>query len=201
MNMDSAPSPMPDSIVPDSIVPNLDAYRPNLTVLARGQIPVSMQARLDASDIVQETLLEAYRKRDQFQGGQEAKQLAGWLRQLLSCNLIDALRTQRRDQRDVRREQMLPQSVDESAMGLDALLIANDSSPSEAVDKRFRALEVARAIEQLPEHQRDAILLRYFQKTTLEEIASHMQKSKPAVAGLLKRGLASLRERLKKEDG
>lgn len=193
--MDSAPSPLPDSDFPD-----LDAFRPYLTVLARGQIPVSMQARLDASDIVQETLLEAYRKRDQFQGGQEARQLAGWLRQLLSCNLIDAFRTQRRDQRDVRREQMLPHSVDESAMGLDALLIANDSSPSEAVDKRFRALEVARAIEQLPDQQRDAIMLRYFQKTTLEEIANHMQKSKPAVAGLLKRGLATLRERLNKED-
>ena len=58
--MDSAPSPMPDSNFPE-----LDAFRPYLTVLARGQIPVSMQARLDASDIVQETLLEAYRKRDQ----------------------------------------------------------------------------------------------------------------------------------------
>jgi RNA polymerase sigma-70 factor (ECF subfamily) len=61
-------------------------------------------------------------------------------------------------------------------------------------------LEVARAIEQLPDQQRDAIMLRYFQKTTLEEIANHMQKSKPAVAGLLKRGLATLRERLNKED-
>ncbi len=181
-------------------LPEMDAYRAYLTLLARGQIPTSMQARLDASDIVQETLLEAYRKRDQFRGGNDPKQLAGWLRKLLSCNLVDALRTQRRGQRDVRREQMLQQAVDESALGLENLLLAQDSTPSQRLENQFRAVQVAQAIEALPEHQRNALVLRYFQKASLEEIAVQLQKSKSAVAGLLKRGLANLREKMLEDD-
>ena len=181
-------------------LPELDAYRSYLIVLALGQISRSLQARLDASDIVQDTLLEAYRKRDQFEGGEDPRQLAGWLRQLLSCNLIDALRTQQREQRDVRREQALQQELDESALGLDQLLAADESSPSQKLEKRFREVRVANAIEALPVHQRDAIVMRYFQKLSLEDIATQLQKTRPAAAGLLKRGLATLRERLSEED-
>jgi RNA polymerase sigma-70 factor, ECF subfamily len=180
--------------------PELHFFRDYLSVLARGQIPASMQARLDASDIVQETLLEAHRKIAQYRGGSDPRQLAAWLRQLLSCNLIDALRTQRREGCDVHREQAISNSLDESAMGLDHFLLASDSTPSEIVHKRFRALEVAAAIEELPANQRDAIVSRYFHKATLEQIAEQLQKSKPAIAGLLKRGLESLRSRLR-EDG
>jgi RNA polymerase sigma-70 factor (subfamily 1) len=180
-------------------IPDLNAFRSYLTVLARGQIPISMQSRLDASDIVQETLLEAHRKRHQFQGGGEPRQLAGWLRQLLSCNLLDALKTQHRDLRDVRREQSIPLSIDESAMGLENMLVASDTSPSQQFDKQFRATLVAQAIEALPVQQRDAIMLRYFQKASLQDMSDSMQKSTSAVAGILKRGLAALRERLQKD--
>ena len=187
--MDSTPSSLPD----------LDSYRPYLKLLVRGQIPPSMQSRLDASDIVQETLLEAYRKRQQFQGDGNAGQLASWLRQLLSCNLIDAIRTQQRAQRDVRREQNLRQSLEESAQGLENMLIADDSSPSQKVDNQFQAIRLAAAIEQLPSTQRDAILLRYFQRASLEQIAEQLQTTKTAAAGLLKRGLTKLRERLQED--
>lgn len=179
---------------------DLDSFRPYLTLLARGQIPAAMQARLDASDIVQETMLEAFRKRDQYRGASDPKQIAGWLRQLLSCNLIDALRAQRRESRDVDREQSIVKSVDESSMGLEHLLTIDQSTPSQIVERRYRALEVAQAIEELPEQQRDAIMYRYFQKSSLEQIAAQMEKSKPAVAGLLKRGLESLRQRLRGAD-
>lgn len=183
-----------------SAIPDLEAFRPYLTVLARGQIPTSMQARLDASDIVQDTLLEAHRKREQYQGGDDPRQLACWLRQVLSYNLIDALRTQHRDQRDVRREQKIQLTLDESAKGLEHILVASDTSPSQQVENRFLAIQVAQAIEGLPEQQRDAILLRYFQKSSLQDIAEQMHKSTAAVAGLLKRGLARLREQLQKDD-
>jgi RNA polymerase sigma-70 factor (ECF subfamily) len=185
---------------PRAMDANLDSFRPYLTVLARGQIPAAMQARLDASDIVQETLLEALRKREQYRGSNDPKQIAGWLRELLSCNLIDALRAQRRESRDVNREQSIAKSVDESSMGLEHLLTIDQSTPSQIVERRFRALEVAQAIEELPEQQRDAIMYRYFQKSSLDQIALQMDKSKPAVAGLLKRGLETLRRRLRREE-
>jgi RNA polymerase sigma-70 factor (ECF subfamily) len=145
---------------PDSL-PDLDAYRSYLVVLARGRIPRSMQARLDASDIVQETLLEAHRKREQFAGGNEQGKLASWLRQLLSFNLMDAMRTQQRGRRDVRLELEMRKSLDESAIGLENLLVADDTSPSIRVDRHAQVLRLANAIETLPEHQQVAILMRY----------------------------------------
>ena len=178
----------------------LNSFRPYLTVLVRGQIPVDLRARLDASDIVQETLLEAFRKKDQYRGTDDPKQIAGWLRQILSCNWIDAIRAQRRDSRDVGREQSLAQAIDESSLGLEQLLAMEQSTPSQIIEKRFRALRVARAFDDLPKHQRDAVMLRYFQRASLEQIAEQMNKTKPAVAGLLKRGLESLRQSLRSEE-
>lgn len=177
-----------------------DTFRAYLTLLARGQIPAALQSRLDASDIVQETLLEAYRKREQYRGENEPKQIAGWLRQLLSCNLIDALRAQRRASRDFEREQSIATSLEESSMGLEHLLASDQSTPSQIVEQQYRALLVAQAIEGLPESQRDAITYRYFQRASLEQIAEQMNKSKPAVAGLLKRGLEALRASLRGQD-
>jgi len=177
-------------------LPDLDAYRGYLLVLASGQIPQSIQARLDASDIVQDTLLEAHRKREQFEGGNDPRQLAGWLRELLSFNLIDAIRTQQRGRRDVRREQGMRISIDESAMGLEHLLVSDETSPSMRADRNAQVLRIANAIETLPEHQRAAILMRYCHQRTLEEVSLKLEKSKSAVAGLLKRGIATLREKL-----
>jgi len=182
----------------DSSSPDLAAFRDYLLVLVRGQIPASMRARLDASDIVQQTLLEAHRKRDQYYGPNEPQQFAGWLRQILSYNLLDAFRREQSERRDVRREIDIQNSLEQSAMGLENLLVADDSSPSQQVDRRLMAFRLAGAIESLPEEQRQSIILRYCHQSSLEEIAERLEKSKPAVAGLLKRGLASLRERFLK---
>ena len=64
----------------------LELYRNYLHLLARTQIDLHLQGRLDPSDLVQETLLEAYRDFGQFRGGTEAELLA-WLRRILVHNL------------------------------------------------------------------------------------------------------------------
>lgn len=64
----------------------LELYRNYLHLLARTQIDLHMQGRVDPSDLVQETLLEAYRDFGQFRGGTEAELLA-WLRRILVHNL------------------------------------------------------------------------------------------------------------------
>lgn len=174
----------------------LEDFRDYLTVLARTQIPVSMQARLDASDIVQDTLLEAHRKFDQFRGGQNSRAFAAWLRKLLACNLIDALRGQRCQSRDVRREKSMQASLDQSASGFFMMIPSDQSTPSQIFDRQQQSAWIAKLIESLPAGQRDAVLLRYFQQLSLDQIAERLQKSKSAVAGLLQRGLDSLRQKM-----
>src|SRR3954467_13617238 len=85
----------------------LELYRRYLALLARVQIGQRLQGKVDASDLVQETFLDAHRNFARFQGAREA-QFVHWLRQILAANLADLLRRYLGTQgRDVRLEREL----------------------------------------------------------------------------------------------
>src|SRR5262249_1604828 len=105
----------------------LERYRDYLRLLAGMHLGPHYQGKLDASDLAQQTLLEAHRKRDQFRGS-TSQQLLAWLRKLLACTLADALRTLGRAKRDVAREQSLEAALDESSASLQGWLAAEQSS-------------------------------------------------------------------------
>ena len=80
------------------------------------------------------------------------------------------------------------------------MLAIDESSPDQKAMRHEQILQLADAMEQLPETQRNAILLKYHEGLTLSEIGGAMDRSVEAVAGLLHRGLKNLRSRLGKED-
>jgi RNA polymerase sigma-70 factor (ECF subfamily) len=172
-----------------------ERFRAYLRLLARVHIGEQFQAKLDPSDIVQETLLEAYRKRNQFRGRTDAE-LAGWLRQLLECTLADAVRALGRAKRDVTRERSLEASIEQSSARIEAWLAADQSSPSQRAERNEQAVRLADALAQLPPAQREALVMRHCNGRSLAEISHHLGRTPVAVAGLLKRGARQLRELL-----
>jgi RNA polymerase sigma-70 factor, ECF subfamily len=171
---------------------SLEEFRSYLLLLARMQLDPGPRNRIDPSDIVQQTLLEAHAKADQFHGDDSA--LAAWLRQALVNNLRDAWRALHRDRRDIRREQALEQAVEQSSARLEKMLAAPQSSPSQRAVRNEDLLRLADALTQLPEAQREAIVLHHLQGCSLSETARSMGRMDTAVAGLLHRGLKKLRE-------
>ena len=176
----------------------LGRYRGYLRVLAGLQLGPRLRGKVDASDLVQQTLLEAYRKRGQFRGGSVAERLA-WLRRILAHNLADALRAFDQAKRDAGRERSLEVALAGSSLRLGLWLLAPEPSPSQEAERHERALQVAEALARLPEPQREALVLRYWEEWPLAEIARHMGRTHDAVASLLKRGLRQLRVLLQTE--
>jgi RNA polymerase sigma-70 factor, ECF subfamily len=171
---------------------SLERWRAYLLLLARAQLGPQPRARLDASDVVQQTLLEAHRDAAGFRGQGEAER-AAWLRRLLACNLADALRKLHAGKRDVARERSLEAGLADSSACLERFLAAEQSSPEERAGRHEQAARLAEALATLPPPQREAVELRYCQGLPLAEISTLLGRSPAAVAGLLKRGLKQLR--------
>lgn len=169
----------------------IERHRPYLMLLARARLRPNQGLQMEPSDIVQQTLIAAYEKRDQFRGASDAE-LTAWLRQILKNNLLDALRDQHRDKRDVRREISLQATVDRSFSRADDWLAAVQTSPSQKAMRQEDLLRLSEALTQLPEDQRNAIVLHHLHGLKLAEVASEMLRSESAVAGLLFRGLSKL---------
>ena len=170
----------------------MEDYRAYLRLLARLQLDPKVQGKLDPSDLVQETLLRAHAKRDQFQGQTDAE-LAAWLRRILANLLTDAMRRHGLAGRNLAPER----SLEESATRLEAFLSSSADSPLERTVRQEELLQLSEALDQLPDDQRVAVELKHLQGWTVEAIAQQMKRSKTAVGGLLRRGLKKLRETMK----
>ena len=173
----------------------LAEFRAYLRVLAGMQLDPMLRKRVDPSDIVQQTMLQAHRAAAQYRGSSDAE-LAGWLRQILANELAHQLRDNRRAKRDIARERTMQQSVDASSLRLERLLVSDGPTPGELADRNECAVRVAEALSQLPDLQREAIELHYWHGWTLQRIADHMGKSKSAVAGNIRSGLKLLKDRV-----
>ncbi|WDQ18792.1 sigma-70 family RNA polymerase sigma factor [Rhodopirellula sp. P2] len=168
-------------------------YEPYLRMLARMQMRANYKAKLGASDIVQQTMLQAVAAIDQYRGTTEAEWRA-WLRKILVRQMCHLDRDLHRDKRDIRREQSMEQRVAQSSMRLEGLLAGDVGTPSQHAMVGESLLTLADAIESLPEAQRDAISLHYLEGLKLSDVAERMDKTAGSVAGLLHRGMKQLRQ-------
>jgi RNA polymerase sigma-70 factor (ECF subfamily) len=175
---------------------DLERFRSYLDLLARVQLDARLQGKVDVSGVVQQTMLDALAAWPQVCQQQVDRQ-AAWLRRILVNNLMDEIRKLQAGKRDLTRERSLQDAVDASSARLASCLAAEQSSPSQQVQRQEQAVLLAEALAQLPEAQREALVLQHWQGWTLAQIAQHLDRTPVAVAGLLKRGLQKLRDLLK----
>jgi RNA polymerase sigma-70 factor (ECF subfamily) len=172
----------------------LARYRPWLQLLARMQIDGRYQGKFDASDIAQQTLLEACRDLPQFRGGSEGELLA-WLRQILAHVLSHEFRRYAGTrQRDIGREVSLEQSLANSSQRLGDMLAASGTSPSLQAVRHEQEVALAEVLGRLPADHREVLILRNLEGLSHEEVAQRMGRSVAAVRMLWVRALARVRK-------
>jgi RNA polymerase sigma-70 factor (ECF subfamily) len=176
-------------------VQSLEAYRDYLRLLARIQLTPRLQAKMDASDVVQQTILQAHEAQTQFRGTTEAEKLA-WLRAILANVLAATVRRFDTAAREVGRERSLEAELELSSSRLECLLAADQSSPSQRAVRSEELLRLATALTQLPEDQRRVVELHHLRSLPIAEVAQQIGRTRPAVVGLLYRGVKKLRELL-----
>src|SRR6187549_3765725 len=108
--------------------PPLEQYRSYLLLLARMHLAGGPRERVEPSDVVQQTLLEAHAQAANLP--REGGELAAWLRTALANNIRDAHKHLRRKRRDINRERSLEGELHASSAQLDGKLAALESSPS-----------------------------------------------------------------------
>src|SRR5262249_55661756 len=131
----------------------LEAQRAALHRLAERQLGSRIAVRVDASDVIQQTFLEAHRNFPQF-AGRDAQDLAAWVQAILDHKVASAIRDHTLLQkRNVRRER----SMDESRAGEGSVkqeLDAGLTSPSQKVMRGEDAERLTQALVALPDDQR-----------------------------------------------
>jgi RNA polymerase sigma-70 factor (ECF subfamily) len=177
----------------------LGVYRPYLRLLAMRQLPRLVRKRLDASDIVQQTLVDAVRGLPDFRG-QSEPEFTAWMMRLLERNLLMSVRNNTVAKRDIRLEQSWTDGSG-SAVLMWHSLAADGSSPMSSVFRGEAALLLAIALEKLPVDQRTAVKLRYIEQLSFQTIADEMSRTLGSVAHLIRRGLETLETYLPSEFG
>jgi RNA polymerase sigma-70 factor, ECF subfamily len=189
--MSDLPVPLP----PAAPGLSLEQFRPYLSVLARIYWGRKYRRRLDTSDIVQQTLLRAHQAWTTFCGS-DAAELTAWLRRILSSTIANAAREHAAAARDIAREQPDDAGMEASSLRLTGLLADPGESPSGRAMGVEQSVQLAKALSELPELQREAVILRYCSGMSIGEVAAELGRSSAGVASLLRRGLARLREQL-----
>jgi RNA polymerase sigma-70 factor, ECF subfamily len=173
----------------------LQHYRPYLLLVAEQEIDPRIVTRVSEADVVQETLAEAAGRFDDFRGSSEPE-FSAWITRILHNQLHDAVRVHMlADKRSVNKERPLHRP-DGSASLFWFDVAGADSTPSKRLVRGERALRLALIINDLPGRQAEAIKLRFFEGLKIRDIAKAMVLSSAATAGLLKRGLRTLRANL-----
>lgn len=171
----------------------LEEYRNTLVARAERKLGTMIQQRMGASDVVQQTFLEAFRSIDDYRG-QSPGELVAWLTKILDHNIHNAVRDHTdAGKRSVKREQTLRVStgVDSHVMPASEP-VADVPSPSTRAIQQEDQTYVDGLLGRLPDDQQTAVRLRY-QGLSLAEIAEHMERTRSSVASLIKRGLQNLR--------
>jgi RNA polymerase sigma-70 factor, ECF subfamily len=176
----------------------LSTHRDPLRRMIGLRLDPALAARVDASDIVQDVLLEAHRRLSDYLRN-PVMPFHLWLRHIAKDHVIDAHRRHRLAQRrSLDREQPLLPAVlaDHSSFELAGQLLDGEPTPASAAIQRELQKRLDSAIAALDEDDREVILMRHAEQLSNQEVAAALELSEAAASMRYLRAVRRLREAL-----
>jgi RNA polymerase sigma-70 factor (ECF subfamily) len=159
----------------------LERFRGRLRTMVALRLDRRIAVRVDPSDIVQEALADAASKLSQY-ARQQPVAFYPWLRRFAWQRLVKAHRQHvQAERRSVNREMAQPDYLsDESRAALSSCLLAAQTTPSAQMMREELERRVLAALDELPAHDREFLVLRYLEQLSMREIADVLGISEPA---------------------
>ena len=177
----------------------LSSHRDPLRRMIALRLDPALAARVDASDIVQDVLLEVHRRLSDFLRNPEAMSFPLWLRHIAKDHIIDAHRRHRQAQRrSLDREQPLAPAAlaDHSSFELAGQLLDQELTPASAAVRRELQRRLEAAIAELDEDDREVILMRYGEQLSNQDVAAALGLTEAAASMRHLRAVRRLRAAL-----
>jgi RNA polymerase sigma-70 factor (ECF subfamily) len=180
----------------------IERHRDAILRLVRMRLDRRIQPRVGVSDVVQDVFIEANRRLQKYLQD-PVMPFHLWLRQIAKDRIIDAHRRHRVSaKRSVDREQPahLPADMDHSSMALANQLVDGEVTPMAAATQRELAARVEQTIAELPEQDRDIVLMRHYEFLSNQEVAEALGLSQPAASMRYLRAIRRMRDLLLVEE-
>jgi RNA polymerase sigma-70 factor (ECF subfamily) len=170
------------------------ACRSYVGLRARVQMEKRLQGKVDASDLVQQSMLDAHRGFEDFSGTTPEEWFA-WLNRVVARNAVDLVRHYVvAERRAIGREYSLQgNGAGESGSAFQHEPAAAAQTPSQVVMQWERQLELAMAIEKLPADYREVVVMRNILQLPFEEVARRLGRTTGAAQMLWMRAVEKLR--------
>lgn len=176
----------------------LARHRESVRRMISMRLDPMLARRVDASDIVQDVLIEAHRRLEKYLAN-PGMPFHLWLRHLARDHIIDAHRKHRKAaKRSVDREKPIhhPGFSDASSVNLACQLVADGATPAaQAMRKELEQSFIA-AMSELSDDDREIILMRHFEQLSNQDLARSLEISEPAASMRYLRALRRLRKKL-----
>ena len=180
----------------EAVAELLERYRPRLRRMVALRLDPRLQNRVDASDVIQEGFIDAFRRLDEF-ASDPSVPFYIWLRFLVGQRVQEQHRRHLGTAgRDVGREVSIYRGAMPGAStgALAARLLGNLTSPSQAAVRAERKLRLQEALNSMDPLDREVLVLRHYEQMTNGDAAAALGLDKSAASKRYTRALVRLKE-------
>lgn len=180
----------------------LERHRDALRRMVDMRLDPKIRQRVDASDVVQEAMMEANRRMSTFLEN-PGMPFHLWIRQIATDRLIDQHRRHRVSKKrsvDLEQAPVVASNLDHSTIQFGHQLQDREMTPAKAAIRAEMQRRFEAAIEEMDEHDQEIIVMRHFEKLSNQEVADVLGLTEPAASMRYLRAIRRLKKQLAPDD-